>query len=450
MTKNLTTGKPGLVILAFAVPLVIGNIFQQLYNMADAFVVSREIGIEALAAVTGTGSLQFLILGFIMGTTAGASIITAQRFGAADEAGVRKSFAASLVLCLLVTLVIMAVSISTLKPLLRLLKTPKEIFEDAYSYFVVLLWGMPALMLFNLFSNMMRAVGDSKTPLYFLIAACVINIILDYVFILFFHSGVIGAGIATVIAQLFSALACIPLIIKKFPVLHIRRKDLKIEAQEAWTHIKIALPVGFQWSIIAIGTITVTFSLNGLGYEAVAAFNIGQRIDQFAGMPLNSYGQAMTTFAAQNFGARKFARLRTGALQGAIIAAAFSIVMGGVFVLFGGKIAAIFLKDNHGAIELTHRYLQVIGCFFVFLALLYTFRQTIQGLGNAVVPTISGIIELLMRSFAALVLTRFFGYTGLCYASPLAWIGCLIPLTIAMILLLKKIRRQELSQKSVF
>jgi putative MATE family efflux protein len=412
--------------------------------MADAFVVSRQIGIEALAAVTGTGSLQFLILGFLIGTTSGAAIVTAQRFGAADESGVRRSFAASIMLCLVITVVVMAISISTLKELLILLNTPKEIFDGVYRYFIVLLWGMPACMLFNLFSNMMRAVGDSRTPLYILIAACAVNIVFDYVFIMFFHTGVIGAGIATVIAQLLSALACIPVMIKRLPVLSFRRADFHVPLKEYWTHIRMAVPVGFQWSIIAIGTIAVTFVLNGLVYEAVAAFNIGQRIDQFTVLTLSSFGQAMTTFSAQNYGARKYARLRAGALHTAIIVSAISVAMGAFFIVFGGAIAGVFLKENGAAIELTHTYLIVQSCFYIVLALLFVSRQMIQGVGNAAVPTVSGIIELAMRTFAALILTKHFGYIGLCFASPLAWAGCLTLLVIALILILKKLRRAEL------
>ena len=445
MTKNLTSGTPGLVILAFSIPLVIGNLFQQFYNMADAFVVSQIIGIEGLAAITSTGSLQFLVLGFLIGVSSGASIITAQRFGAADMAGVRRSFAASIVICAGVVVVLMIVSITTLRPLLTLLNTPDEIFEGAYSYFLMLLCGMPSILLFNLLSNVMRAVGDSKTPLYFLIIACVLNIILDYVFILCWGTGVIGAGIATVISQFVSGFLCIPAIFKKLPALVLGREDWRgLNAHEYLVHLKIALPVGFQWSIIAIGAVAVSFALNGLGYEAVAAFNIGQRIDQFAGMPLNSYGQAMTTFAAQNYGARKYARLRTGAFQGGIISVAFSVVMGAIFILAGDRISAVFLQDNAAAVALAHTYLKVLGAFFVLLALLYTFRQLIQGIGNALIPTVSGITELAMRTFAALVLTSYAGYLGLCFASPLAFAGALLPLSIGLVFVFKKIRLEEL------
>ncbi|MDR2510123.1 MAG: MATE family efflux transporter [Spirochaetaceae bacterium] len=447
MSKNLTSGTPAVVILAFAVPLVIGNVFQQLYNMADAFVVSQVIGIAGLASITSTGSLQFLVLGFLMGVTSGASIVTAQRYGAADMEGVRRSFAASIVISCAVTIVLMGISISTLRPLLILLNTPLEIFEGAYSYFLVLLIGMPSIMLFNMLSNVMRATGDSKTPLYFLIIACLVNIALDYTFILGLDMGVVGAGIATVLSQFLSGFLCIPAILKKFPMLRLTKADWKFEAKEYITHLKIALPVGFQWSIIAIGAVAVTFALNGLGYEAVAAFNIGQRIDQFAGLPLSSYGQAMTTFAAQNFGARKYERIRLGAFQGGLIAVAFTIVMGFVFFMAGDKISALFLKDNYNAVQLAHTYLKILGCFFVLLALLFTFRQVIQGIGNALIPTISGIFELFMRTFAALILTSYFGYIGLCFATPLAFAGALIPLSAGFVFTLKKIRRLELSKR---
>jgi len=447
MTMNLTTGKPALAITAFSVPLIIGNIFQQLYNMADAYVVEHTIGFESLAAVVGTGSLQFLILGFIIGTTSGAAIISAQRFGSGDERGVRRSFTASIVICFAVTFVLMLISITSLKSLLTLLNTPAEIYENTYRYFVVLLWGMPALTLFNVLSNIMRAAGDIRTPLYFLILACVINIILDYVFILAFKSGVTGAGLATVIAQLLSALACIPVINRKFPGLRLTKEDWVLygaaDFKEIAAHIKTALPVGFQWSIIAIGAVAVTFSLNGLGYEAVAAYNIGQRVDQFASMPLGSYGQAMTTYSAQNYGARKYARIRAGILQGGIIAFCFAVVTGVIFFLYGNYIAAVFLGKNPGAVALAHTYLKVLGCSFVFLALLFTFRQAIQGLGDALTPTISGVTELLMRTFAALILTKRFGYLGLCFAGPLAFLGALIPLTISLVFTIKKLRRLE-------
>ncbi|GMO26906.1 MAG: MATE family efflux transporter [Termitinemataceae bacterium] len=448
MTRNLTVGPPGPLIISFAVPLVIGNLFQQFYNMADSFIVGNTINMEALAAIGCSASLNFLILGFMMGVTGGASIITSQRFGANDEAGVRKSFAASIVLCAIVTVVLTIISVVALMPVLRLLNTPENIIQDAYDYFVIILWGMPAIALFNLLSNIMRAVGDNKTPLYFLIAACVINIVLDYVFILGFHTGVAGAGVATVIAQLVSGLACIPAIKKRLPQICPLKEDQKVSISELIEHSKTAFPVGFQMSIIAIGTVAVQYALNGLGSTAVAAFTTAEKIDQFATMPLASYGQAMTIYSAQNFGARKYNRIRQGVFQGAIISCIFSVIMFFLFVILGKSFAGLFLKGEAEAIDLAYQYLVIIGIFFFALALLFTFRQSLQGLGDGVTPTISGITELVMRTAAAIFLTNIFGFVGLCFASPLAFVGALAPLGISWYFKTHQLKRMSMKAQS--
>lgn len=443
----MTFGPPWHLIISFSVPLIIGNMFQQLYNMADSFIVSRTIGTAALAAVGSTGSLNFFILGFIIGFTNGAAIITAQRFGAGDEAGIRRSFACGILLSGIITIVLMALSISFLKPLLRLLNTPEEIFGGAWSYMVTLLWGMPAITLFNICSNTMRSVGDSRTPLCFLVVACVINIILDYLFILAFGMGVFGAGLATVLAQLIAGLLCIPAIYMRIKTLRITREDWKISGKEIWQTIRIALPVGFQWSIIAIGALAVTFSINSLGTLSIAAFTTGNRIDQLAGMPLSSLGQAMTTYSAQNYGAKKWQRIRKGVFQGSLIALIFAAVMGAVFVAAGRNFGALFLKGDKTAIELTHTYLMIQGLFFIFLSQLFVYRQTLVGLGNSLIPTLAGIMELVMRTLAALLLSIPFGFIGICFAGPLAWLGALVPLTSSLILTLEKLKRLELRKR---
>ncbi|GMO27632.1 MAG: MATE family efflux transporter [Termitinemataceae bacterium] len=447
MTKNLTVGPPGHLLIGFALPLIVGNLFQQFYNMADIFIVGTTIGEEALAAIGCTGSINFLILGFVMGVTSGVSIITSQRFGAQDEAGIRRSFVASIILCSLVTVVIMIISIASLRPLLFFLNTPPEIIDAAYSYFIVILIGMPAVTLFNLLSNIMRAVGDSRTPLYFLIAACVINIGLDYLFILVFNTNVAGAGVATIISELIAGILCIPAIIKRLPLLCPTKEDLKFSAGEIIAHMKMALPVGFQWSIIAIGTVAVSYSLNALGTTAVAAFTTAEKIDQLATLPLSSFGAAMTTFAAQNYGARKYGRIKKGVVQGSIMVCIFSIAMFLVFLFFGQYFSAIFLKSKE-AIYLSHKYLIIIGSSFIFLAMLFILRQTIQGLGDSITPTISGIMELFMRTFAALTLTNLFGFTGLCFASPLAFLGALIPLSISWYIKSKRLNRMEIKKSA--
>jgi putative MATE family efflux protein len=442
----MTVGPPWQLIVSFAIPLVIGNMFQQLYNMADSFIVGRTIGTAALAAVGSTGSIQFMILGFIIGFTQGASIITSQRFGAGDEDGVRRSFACGVVISIFITILLMAVSIVFLKDLLLLLNTPPEIFDDAWIYIVSILCGMPAITMFNICSNMMRAVGDSRTPLYFLITACIINIILDYVCILGLHMGVFGAAAATVTAQLIAGFLCIPTIALKIKILRIRRADFKIGIHEISEQMKVALPVAFQWSIIAIGALAVTFAINRLGTIPVAAMTTGQRIDQLAGMPLSSIGAAIITFTAQNYGAKKYPRIRKGVFQGSLIALALAALMGVLFIIAGGAMAGIFLKNETLAVELAHKYLIIQGVCFIALGELFVWRAALQGLGNSLVPTISGVMELVMRTIAALSLSIPLGFTGISLASPLAWAGALIPLTTSLVLTLKRLKRLETQQ----
>jgi putative MATE family efflux protein len=440
-------GNPAALILSFTLPLLIGNLFQQFYNMADAFIVGRTIGVEALAAVGCTGSMNFLLLGFLMNFVMGLSIITSQRFGAGDMAGVRRSFAASISLGVIGTVILMIISLNGIRPLLRLLGTPPEIFDAAYSYINVIFWGMPATLLFNLCSVSMRAVGDSRTPLIFLIIACVINIVLDFAFILGLRTGVEGAAYATIIAQLVSGLLCLPVIAAKLPILRFKAADLRLNFKEAWEHLRVGFPMGFQMSIIAIGGVTVTYALNRLGAIAVAAFTASQKIDMICNMPLMSFGAAMTTYSAQNFGARKIDRLRMGVKQCAIMACSFSVFMGIVYFFFGRYLSAFFLGSEPEAVRLSSTYLRINGMCYIFLAWLLVSRQTLQGLGRSVITTIAGFMEMVMRTFASITLSVFFGFSGLCFASPLAWLGACIPLTITLTLVLKKLERQALAEK---
>jgi len=447
MTKNLTIGSPALLIFSFTVPLIIGNLFQQFYNMADAFIVGRTIGFEALAAVGCTGSISFLILGFVFGFTQGTSILTAQRFGAGDEAGVRRSFAVSIVLAAATAAALTLLGTLLARPLLALLRTPPEILDDAGRYLVIIFEGIAAAVLFNLCSSVMRAVGDSRTPLVFLVIACLINIALDYLFILVFRMGVAGAGLATVAAQLASGLACLPVIRARMPALRLRAADFRLSRAEFAAHLKLAVPMGFQMSIIAIGVIVLQFALNGFGTIAVAAITAAQKIDMVATMPMNSFGATMATYVAQNYGAGKIDRIRAGIVQCFIMSGSFSVVMGVLFIFTGKGLSSVFIPDNPEALELAHLYLVINGCCYVILALLFICRNSLQGLGNGLVPTIAGVMELVMRMFGALFLSAYFGFPGICLAGPLAWLGAAVPLTAASVLSLKRLKREELGRR---
>jgi putative MATE family efflux protein len=313
---------------------------------------------------------------------------------------------------------------------------------------IVIFWGIPVATLFNLLSNVMRAVGDSRTPLLFLVIACVINIILDYVFILVFHTGTEGAAYATVIAQLVSGVLCLAYVMKKMPSLRLRREDWLSGPAELAVHARVALPMGFQMSIIAIGTVIIQYALNGLGTTAVAAFTAALKIDQIATLPLSSFGVTMTTYTAQNYGARKYGRIKAGVLQCVLVSGLFSIFMGLLFVFFGRFLSSLFIGSGEKeALDLSRVYLIINGSFYAALALLFIFRQTLQGLGDSMVPTLAGIMELLMRSAAAMILPGPFGFAGICFASPLAWLGACVPLGIAFLIRIKKLDRLSLSER---
>lgn len=286
--RDLTTGTPAKLIFLFTIPLLVGNIFQQFYNMVDMIIVGQTIGKEALAAVGATGSITFLIIGFAQVLTAGLSIITAQRFGAQDFRGVKKSFAVAIIISFTVTAILTVLSLVFLRPLLLLMQTPPDIIQQAQEFISVILGGMFASMAFNLLSNMIRALGDSRTPLFFLIFAVIINVILDLVFIINFHMGIAGAGYATVIAQISASLMCVIYIKRKIPLLQVSKSDFKIDKDTIFTHLNAGLPMAFQSSIIAIGAVVLQSALNSLGTDVVAAQAAAGRIDQFATQPMMS------------------------------------------------------------------------------------------------------------------------------------------------------------------
>lgn len=440
MTKDLTKGSPTKLILMFTLPLLIGNIFQQLYNMADTLIVGRTIGADALAAVGCTGSIMFFIIGFAMGMTSGLSIVVAQRFGAGDEAGVRRSFATGIIIAGGVTAVLTVFSVLLARPVLELMQTPAKIIDDAYSYIVVIYAGIAAAVFFNFLSNALRALGDSRTPLIFLVIASLLNIGLDFVFILSCSMGVAGAAFATVISQAAAGFLCMAYIIKKFPILRIRREDWRQSKEQLLLHIKLAIPMGFQSSIIAIGTITVQVALNTLGTTAVTAYTAASKIDNLMTMPSMSFGIAMATYTAQNFGANLIGRIKTGVRQCCLIAGGISVFLSIVNICAGKYLVMAFVGESAPeVVSLAQVMLTINGICYVFLALLFIFRNTLQGLGKSFIPTLSGVLELVVRIFAAIVLTAFWGFTGACLANSMAWISAMALLAIGYFVVTRRL-----------
>lgn len=444
MTNDLTRGSPAKQILFFTIPLLIGNLFQQFYSMADIMIVGRTIGVEALAAVGATGSISFLIIGFSQGLTSGFAVITAQRFGAGDMDGVRKSVTSGILLGAGITVILTAVSVPLARPVLELMQTPEDILDDAHAYIAVIFAGIGASVMFNLLSNIIRALGDSRTPLLFLAAACVLNIGLDFVLILWCSMGVAGAAVATVFSQLVSGGLCLLYMFRRFPVLRLQRRDWIPERRMLLNESRVGLPMGFQMSIIAIGAMILQIALNRLGSTAIAGFIAAQKIDQLANQPMMSFGITMATYAAQNYGAGNMRRIRAGVRRCILMSVGFSIVCGGALILAAKPMAGLFVgADQPEVLDYVQTYLLLNASLYFLLALLFIFRYTLQGLGKSLFPTIAGVAELLMRTLAALVLANIWGYAGVCLSNPIAWFGALIPLTTAYVLTIRRLPDTE-------
>lgn len=431
MTKNLTIGGPAGLIFAFAVPLVAGNVFQQMYLLVDTLIVGRFLGVSALAAVGCCGGLMFLMVGFVLGFTNGLSIYTGQQFGAGNLEGVRKSAAACLALSAVMAVILTVVGIIAAKPMLVFMQTPPDVLDMSYSFISIIYGGIAVTIIFNMMMNFIRALGDSKTPLYFLVFSTVANILLEILFIPVMGWGIAGAAIATVICQMISAGLCFLYIVKKMPLLRIGRADWHLSWHFIWQHLQIGLPMGFQSSIIAIGAIILQISLNNLGEVAIAAYSAAQKIDMIAVMPMMSFGMAMAAYTAQNYGAKKIARIDKGVTKCMLMSGGFAIFIGFILITFGPVMLEQFVgSEEVQVIEYGHLYLIVNGISYVILSLLFIYRFTLQGLGQSIVPTIAGVMELLMRGLVAVFLVNMWGYIGACLANPLAWIGSCLPLAV--------------------
>ncbi len=427
--RDLTQGKPLKEIVIFTIPLLFGNVFQQLYSFFDTLIVGRTLGLKALAGVGATGPMIFFIIGFLFAYTQGLTIITAQRFGAKDYEGVRKSFTTSIILCIITTLLFTAITVPLVRPVLTVMHTPADIFNQAYIYMFISYLGLGTILFYNLLSNVIRALGDSKTPLYFLIIASVLNIILDLYFILSLHWGVGGAAIATVLSQGVSAILCAFYMFKKFPILKLKKSDWKFDKSFAMEHLKIGFPMGIQMSVLTIGIIAVQFALNTLGSTAIAAFTTAVRIDQLFSQSLITLGATAATFTAQNFGAGKLKRIKEGSKASMLLVLIMSAIAAILICGLGETLVGLFLdKPDEQVVSLAMQYLHIIVIFYFFLGTLILYRNVLQGMGKVKAPLISGLAELVARTAAAFILCAYMGYLGVCLATPLAWIFAAIVL----------------------
>ena len=435
MTKNLTEGEPGRLIFFFALPLVAGNMMQQLYAFIDTLIVGHFLGVNALAAVGCTGSLMFLALGFIMGFCTGVTIYTGQRFGAGDMAGVRKSTAACILLGIAVTLALTALLLPLTRTLLTLMETPPEILDGAQDFISIVFAGLTIFLLLYLQNCLIRALGDSKTPTVFLAVTLATNVALEPVAILVLGWGIPGAALATVASQAIGAAVFYVYIRRRVPALHTAWADWKPDGAVLMAHLRMGLPMAFQSCVIAAGAIILQIALNNLGALPVAAYAATQKIDAVAVMPMLSFGYAMAAYTAQNYGAQNYQRIRAGVRACLRMSIAFAVGIGILLIAFGTHLLALFVgADAEGAAEVIaygQTFLVVNGSAYVILALLLVYRNVLQGLGQSVIPTIAGAMELVMRAGAAIFLCAPLGFLGACLANPLAWIGAAIPVVIA-------------------
>ena len=421
--NDMTAGEPMKLILSFTLPIFIGNVFQQFYNMADAVIVGKFVGNQALAAVGSTGTIMFLIFGFVVGMTAGFTVLTAQKFGAGDMVGMRRTVAGAGILSLAVGIFLTISFLLFMKPLLVLMHTPEDIFADAYAYIMIISGGILAQMLYNLLSSILRAIGNSKIPLYFLILSALLNIVLDLVFIVVFGLGAAGAAIATVIAQGVSGVLCLIYIAAKIPVLHLKREDFHVGSTILLSQLHVGIPMALQYSITAIGTMMVQSSLNILGSTLVAAFTAAGKIEQLVTQGYVAMGTTMATYGAQNMGAGAVRRIRQGFRACTILGVIYAFLAAGFAMTVGKYMTYLFVsQDVQLIMDSVDIYLKCIGVFFVPLAVVNIYRNGIQGLGYGLLPMMAGVAELIGRGVVAILAARRRSYLGVCLASPAAWV----------------------------
>ena len=443
MRTDMTAGKPMKILLDFTIPVFIGNVFQQFYNMVDAIIVGKFVGTKALAAVGSTGTIMFLILGFLTGLTAGFTVLTAQKFGAGKMDEMRQTVGNAALLSIVVSVIMTAVSMAGMHSLLKFMNTPADIFKDAYAYIMIICGGIFAQVLYNILASILRALGNSKTPLYFLILAALLNIVLDLVFIVVFHMGAAGAAWATVVSQGVSGLLCLLYIIKAVPELHLSGDDWKYRPYLAKNQISVGIPMGLQYSITAIGAMMVQSALNILGAYAVAAFTAGQKVENIFSQAYVALGTAMATYNAQNVGAGNVQRVREGFRSANIIGVTYAIITGAILIFWGKYFAYLFISDNiDSVLPMVDTYVKCVGFFTIPLHFVNVLRNGIQGMGYGLLPMMSGVAELVGRGVTAVVAAHKRSYVGACLASPAAWIVATILLITMYFYVIKDTERK--------
>lgn len=448
--KNMTEGKPISLIFTFALPLMIGNVFQQLYTVVDTMVVGNALGVGALAALGSSDWLNWLMLGLIQGFTQGFAILMARQFGANRHEELRDVVGASAILAVISAAVLLVLGQLCARPVLELLQTPQEIMDDALLYLRIIFAGVPIVMAYNYFASILRALGDSQTPLNAMIVASLVNIVLDLLFVLGFQWGIAGAAIATVIAQAGSGVFCM-LRIRRIEMLKMSRENFRLGFAMAKQLLVLGFPMAFQNAVISVGGMIVQFVVNGFGVIFIAGFTATNKLYGILEIAATSYGYAMITYVGQNLGAGRTDRIREGTRAANLVAVLTSVVIGVAMFLFGRGILSWFIsgtpEEINQTLQIAYYYLAVMSAGLPILYILHVTRSVIQGMGNTVLPMVSGMAEFIMRTAAAITLPLLLGETGVFYAEPLAWIGADCVLIPSYFITIKKLEKQLNSGK---
>ncbi len=445
MTKDLTSGSPMRLILGFTLPTLFGLLFQQFYNLVDAMIVGKLLGAQALGAVGATGSINFFVIGFCLGVCSGFAIPVAQRMGAKDYPQMRRYVANAAYLSALIALVLTVVTGIFCRDILTAMKTPADLFEGANAYIFIIFMGIPAVFLYNLLASIIRSLGDSRTPVYFLALSAGLNIVLDLMFILWFQAGVAGAAAATVLSQAVSGIACLIYMVKKFPILRVTREERQPDWASCRSLCAMGLPMGLQYSITAIGSIVLQTSVNALGSIYVTAISTGTKVYQLLCCPFDAMGAAMATYCGQNVGAGRLDRLNQGVRSCSLLGLGYSAAALVAMLFLAPQCVMMFLSSAEPQLELllslTTQYILTLTAFFFPLALVNILRFSIQGMGFGFFAILAGVLEMIARTVVGHFFVPVMGYTAACFASPAAWICAdlfLIPACLGCVARLKR------------
>ena len=424
MVKDMTNGSPSKHILGFAVPMLFGMLFQQFYNLVDTIIVGKTLGVEALAGVGATGSINFMIIGFCMGVCNGFVIPVAQCFGAKKPSDLRKYVFNGYICSVVFAIVLTLASVIFCRKILIVMNTPADIIDHAYNYIVVIFIGIPTVFLYNMVSGVIRSLGDSKTPVVFLVLSSIINVVLDFFLILVCKMGVAGAGWATVTSQLISGLTCLIYMYKKYDILKGDKSERVLDRRFITNLCMNGVPMGLQYSITAIGSTSLQAAVNTLGSTYVAAMTAGSKMFNFTCCPFDALGSTMATYAGQNVGAAKIKRLGQGVRSAMIIGSVYSVLSLIALYFTTDYIALLFVNASETTIiALTRQFILASACFYIPLTGVNVVRFCIQGMGFSVFAISAGILEMIGRAFAAIILIPNIGFMGACLASPIAWIA---------------------------